>query len=86
LSNAFQVHVKVPFLLSRIGLERVGYSYYLGDSSYAGDGATRNADPYFHAAYVFQDRLTGYFGTRNCTQAHASYAYDKVSNISTRLC
>lgn len=36
------------------------------------------ADPYTHFVYLFQDRLTGYEGTRNCTVAWSAYAYDQV--------
>ena len=33
-----------------IGLQRVGYQYYLADGSYVGNGATRNSNPCMHQA------------------------------------
>jgi hypothetical protein len=53
--------------------------YWLLDGTYLGNAGTRNEDPYAHFAYQFQDLLTGYEGTRNCTIAHSSYSYDLVS-------
>jgi hypothetical protein len=65
-----------------IGLEKVlrdkTHAYYLSDGTYIGNGFTSNASPYAHYGYQYQDQLTGYQNTRNCTLAHSSWAYDQV--------
>lgn len=59
-----------------IGLERVASGYYLPDGTYIGNGFVSNANPYAHFTYFYQDWLTSFQGTKNCTLAHTSYAYD----------
>ncbi len=66
----------LPYYWYWIGLEKVGYNYYLPDGTYVGNGAVSNANPYAHFSYNFQDRLTGQLGTRDCTGAHSTYKYD----------
>ena len=44
--------------------------------------ARRNADPYFHSTYFFQDWLRGFQDVRNCTVAQWHNRYDKVSEFS----
>ena len=72
-----------------IGLEKAlsgkTYSYYLSDGTYVGNGYTSNANPYAHFGYAYQDTLTGYQATRNCTMAHSSYAYDQVGACGSLL-
>ena len=53
--------------------------YWLLDGTYLGNAATSNANPYAHFASAFQDLLSTAEGTKNCTLAHISYAYDLVS-------
>ncbi len=65
-----------------IGVEKVlngkTYAYYLSDGAYIGNGFTSNANPYAHFGYSYQDYLTGYQDSRNCTLAHISWTYDQV--------
>jgi hypothetical protein len=59
--------------------------YWLLDGTNLGNAGPRNENPYAHFPYQFQDLLTGYEGTRNCTIAHVSYSYDSVSQRAVAI-
>jgi hypothetical protein len=64
------------------GLVKDGNRYFWPDGTFAGNGATSNADPYAHFPWDYQDRLTAN-PTFTSTLAHVSWAYDSyIGNAS----